>query len=651
MQGIFQALKRAIVSFCFYLLLLMVFRLFFIGWMYDYIGAGAGPSAVWQASFFGFRLSLKTAWVLTAFTGGPALAAAVFSRSLGWRVYRQLTKTALAVLSVLNVARYPYYRQFHTGFNQLLFNAPNEDITALLMSLVREFYLPVRLLGALLLAWLLYRLWRWAVTRELSWLTPEGRFARIAFVAVFLFIGRLSYYGGTLDWESELGWENAGVTNDKLLNEAVLDDLQAVYRGYTLNSRLLACNGLSFTPDEIRYLAAKLVGKPPEGDELDVYLTRTAQGAQIKKPRHIFLIVAESYANWPLLPEYEKLSVANGMKQLIDAADSDYSGTLLPNGGYTVSAMTGVVTGLADANLYLTTMPEAYKEPYPTAAAPQMKRLGYTTSFWYPGPPAWEGVGEFTKAQGFDHFYSSGDIEGTPDSVWGFDDAALFERVLQGISDTPGFNVIMTVSNHAPFSMDLAAAGIDTGAIKKALPPDRQEDETLIRELGHFKYADRELARFIGRVKERYPDSLILVVGDHADRYNIEKQPRDYERCAIPLIITGQGVHKGLLLKDAAGSHIDILPTIIELIAPEGFVYQSLGESLTRSARRGVNYEFWLTHTAMGNANISPLIAHHFDGSPAEIDNTAMQDYINAVRSISWWRAKYGSRIEAREEK
>lgn len=121
-----------------------------------------------------------------------------------------------------------------------------------------------------------------------------------------------------------------------------------------------------------------------------------------------------------------------------------------------------------------------------------------------------------------------------------------------------------------------------------------------------------------------------------------------YERYGIPFIITGKGIHKGTLLPDAAGSQIDIMPTIYELIAPKGFSYMAVGSSLTRTNRQGVNYGFFITRHAIGKADTVPLVPEAVDGGePPTIDQQAMEDYINGVRSVSWWRPKYGAILDA----
>ena len=651
-MGILKGLK----VFVFYLAVLSVFRMFFIFWMASYMGAGTGSHDVLTAIWRGTRLSMQTAGALTLVSFVPG-----FLLHYLWPRWERccvlvLNAILLVPLSILYVASFPFYRQFHANFNQMLFTGANDDLYALLITMVQQYYLPVRLAGALLLAYVLWRILRAFLDNEffenlfvgmrlprlVRWL------GRLAFLYLTYIVVLLGIFGGSLGWQTSVNWENAGVTKDEFLNEAILDNVQACYRAYSLNERMLACNGLDFTTDDIRTLAAKLANKPADTDDLDVYLTREAQGAQIEKPKQVVVIVSESFANWPLLDKYKDIPISQGMRSLIAEDDTDYCPTFLPNGASTVSAVTGVVTGFADANLYLTTMPESFAAPYPTASAPQMQKLGYDTNFWYAGPSTWERIGAFTQAQGFAHFYSRGDFGDVPGSVWGCEDEVLYEKVLAGLdADTPSFNVVLNASNHSPYDLDLDAKGFDREAVREALPEDHQQDEELLKELGHYWYADRELAKFVKEIKEKCPDSLIVIVGDHADRYNIDKTPTTYERYGIPFIITGRGIHKGTLLPDSAGSQIDIMPTIYELIAPQGFSYMSVGSSLTRTNRQGVNYGFFITRHAIGKADTVPLVSESVDGGEAPgLDQQAMEDYINAVRSISWWRPKYGPMLD-----
>lgn len=655
-----NCIYRGLKVFLYYLSVLSLCRLIFCLVLHEYWGPNTGWEDLLQTLWLGSRLSIQTAGILALFTAVPAGLINILSRLWSRRVESLLSGIVLTITSILFVASFPYYGQFHSRFHQLLFNAGNDDMYALFISLVQEFNLPLRLVGALLLAFCLWQ----GLKYFLAWGEAKPRTAYSLYIkasrgksiatgaamALLLYVlGRLIVFGGSWGWETALEWENVGVTKDSFMNEAILDDYQAIYRGYRMNNRMLACNGLNFTAEQIQQLAGELAGRSADSNNLDDYLRREAQGAQVAKPKQIFLIVSESYANWPLLDKYSQLHIADGMKGIIAGEDADYCNAMLPNGASTISALTGVTTGLADANLYLTTMPESFKQPYITAIAPQMEKLGYITNFWYAGPATWERIGAFTEAQGFQRFYGRGDMpEEAEGSVWGCDDEYLYAQVLQKVSpDTSSFNVILNVSNHSPYTVDVAAKGFDADKLRQALPPEAAKDDCLVNELGHYWYADRELAGFVKNLKEKYPDCLVLIVGDHADRYNIDKQPSMYERYVVPFVVTGAGVHKGILLPDSAGSQIDIGPTIIEMVAPKGFVYYAIGSSLTRSNRQGVNYGFWITRDFMGEADRIPLEPVQIEGSQGRpINEPALQHYIDAVRSISWWRPKYGSVLD-----
>ena len=70
---------------------------------------------------------------------------------------------------------------------------------------------------------------------------------RLAFLYLTYIVVLLGIFGGSLGWQTAVNWENAGVTKDEFLNEAILDNVQAIYRAYNLNERMLACNCLLYT--------------------------------------------------------------------------------------------------------------------------------------------------------------------------------------------------------------------------------------------------------------------------------------------------------------------------------------------------------------------------------------------------------------------
>lgn len=637
---------KIIKTFVFFWLLLCIYRIIFIGGMHEYIAVDSDFSLIFTAIYSGAKLSLQTAGVLTLCML-ISLVAAGFSKRLRW--FRQVCSfCVLFITTLLFIARFPFYQQFHSGFNQMIFTAMHEDVYALFISLIEEFHLPLKLCIVVLLVCVLNYIFNKFIDKKwgfFKWSKLKSKYRLIILLIGVYLLATLSLYGGGWSWKSGVNWENAGITNDTFLNESILDDYQAIYRAYANQMRMEACNGLSFSAQNVRDLAKSLTNKDG-GNDLSIYLAKEATGAKIEKPKHIFVIVSESYANWPLLDKYSNLHIADNMKKIIAEDDTIYTSHMLPSGSSTVGALMTMVTGMANSNLYLTTMPEALANPYITATAPQMKNLGYETSFWYAGPATWENIQEFTLAQGFDNFYSRGNIDpNATGSVWGADDEYLYDAIFKQIDDNKmTFSVILNTSNHSPFNIDLEKEGFDASKVIEGLPDKEKNNQELIKELGHFWYADKMASDFINKVKAKYPDSLFIFVGDHADRYNIDKVPTMYERYSVPLIITGKGIQKDLLPEDMAGSQIDIMPTVIDLIAPEGFTYYSVGKSLSEN-KLGQSYAFWITADAIGNTDDLVEKPQYFNREVLP-DRTVLENYINGVRAISWWLGKYGTIID-----
>jgi len=637
---------KIIKTFVFFWLLLCIYRIIFIGGMHEYIAVDSDFSLIFTAIYSGAKLSLQTAGVLTLCML-ISLVAEGFSKRLRW--FRQVCSfCVLFITTLLFIARFPFYQQFHSGFNQIIFTAMHEDVYALFISLIEEFHLPLKLCIVVLLVCVLNYIFNKFIDKKwgfFKWSKLKSKYRLIILLIGVYLLATLSLYGGGWSWKSGVNWENAGITNDTFLNESILDDYQAIYRAYANQMRMEACNGLSFSAQNVRDLAKSLTNKDG-GNDLSIYLAKEATGAKIEKPKHIFVIVSESYANWPLLDKYSNLHIADNMKKIIAEDDTIYTSHMLPSGSSTVGALMTMVTGMANSNLYLTTMPEALANPYITATAPQMKNLGYETSFWYAGPATWENIQEFTLAQGFDNFYSRGNIDpNATGSVWGADDGYLYDAIFKQIDDNKmTFSVILNTSNHSPFNIDLEKEGFDASKVIEGLPDKEKNNQELIKELGHFWYADKMASDFINKVKAKYPDSLFIFVGDHADRYNIDKVPTMYERYSVPLIITGKGIQKDLLPEDMAGSQIDIMPTVIDLIAPEGFTYYSVGKSLSEN-KLGQSYAFWITADAIGNTDDLVEKPQYFNREVLP-DRTVLENYINGVRAISWWLGKYGTIID-----
>lgn len=661
MAAFYDAVQRDIKLFAFILLTLCVYRAYFMFYMAGYLSPSAGTDDVLLALLTGLRLSLKTAGAVTlpAFVlcslpllALPRLAPVLRRLRFCW------SGLAALVFAVLFQARFPFYRQFQTSFNMQVAAGLNDDAAVLAEMMLREYGLLWRLCIALLLtAVSLYVLRSLLLVRRtyaLPALHSGVQRAVFSLGLLFLFAAAFVFvrFGGSFTYAGGVNWENAGVTSDAFLNECILDDGQALYRVRSMHKRLKSGDIVGVDKEHVRALAVEAAGHAElSADTLTPYLTRTAQGARIPKPRHIFIVLGETYAQWPMLETYAALHAADGIKGLIREPNAYYSRRFMPNGDFTSIAITGLVTGLSEVNQHVNYVARSLREAYPTAMAPQFKRLGYAVDFWYGGVPSWEGMDRFSIAQGFDHFYGYPDFHAEKVNAWGTSDEQLFSALFQHLADEPPtVHLIMTVSNHPPYNIDVAAEGFDLARARAetAQLPNVDDPDQLALELGHYWYMDKIVTQFVHETMKKYPDSLFVITGDHAVRMNPSRTPTMYEYQSVPLVLYGQGVTPAVLAPDVVGGHTNIVPTLIELIAPAGFSYVSIAPSLTENNMGAAfNRDYFLTRSVMGRVNTkeTELLPGAAEEDPAAAYDL-LQRRMAILRTLSWQLIEHGDSLE-----
>ena len=656
-----DAAQRDLKLFAFILLTLCVYRAYFMFYMSGYMMPSTGVADIVLALVTGLRLSLKTA-------GAIALPAFVFC-SLPLLIARRLSSILLRLrlvwgslavfaFAVLFQARFPFYRQYQTGFHLQVAAGMNDDIPTIFSMLVQEYGFVWRFALALLLTavsiYLLHKLLCVRGTYPLPAL--RSRTQSVGFSLCFLLIFAVLFvfvrFGGSFTYAHGVNWENAGVTGDAFLNECILDDGQALYRVHSMRKRLKSGDVVGVEKENVRALARAAAGHGDlTSDTLTPYLTRTAQGARIPQPRHIFIVLGETYAQWPMLEKYAALHAADGIKALTAEPNAYYSRRFMPNGDFTSIAITGLVTGLSEVTRHVNYEPRSLREVYPTAMAPQFKRLGYAVDFWYGGVPSWEGMDRFSRAQGFDHFYGYPDFHAEKVNAWGTSDAQLFAALGQHLAEEPPtVHLIMTVSNHPPYDIDVAAEGFDleNARAQAAKIPNVDDPDQLALELGHYYYMDKIVTNFVHETLAKYPDSLFVLTGDHAVRMNPSRTPTMYEYQSIPFVLYGQGVTPAVLAPDVVGGHTNIVPTLIELIAPAGFSYVSIAPSLTENNMGAAfNRDYFLTRSVMGrvNAKETELLPGAAEEDPAAAYDL-LQRRMAILRTLSWQLIEHGDSLE-----
>ncbi len=633
--------------FVFVLILLEIYRGLFIFLMSNYMGAETGSAQIMTAMFAGLRLSLKTA-------GAVTLISFVLVTIVGLRSRLRLLVGIVAslIFSLLFMLRFPYYRAFQSNFGLEVVQGFHDDLWSIIVTMFQEYGILWRFLAAIVLTLACIAvLSRLLLIKTIPLPALDGKFKIVGFGAllvagIFLF-GLFVRFGGSFTYGGGINWENAAVTSDDFLNECILDDGQALYRARAMAKRMEAGEISGVDPNKI-FESAQIVAvnKNLTEKNLAPYLERKAAGQRIATPKHIFIILGETFMQWPMLGKYDELLVAEGIKSLIAEDKCYYSRNFMPNGDFTSTAITGLVTGLPDVNIKVNYQARTYDKLYITSMAAPFKELGYKVDFWYGGMPGWDSIGKMSLAQGFDNFYGCPDYNAPKQTTWGTKDENLFNALLAHLEgEPPTVHLIMTTTNHPPYNLDLAAEGFDLNATIEKLKkfPNVDDVNQLAVELGHYWYMDEVITNFVRKVSKKFPESIFVVTGDHAVRCDPSTHPTIFENQSVPFVIYGAGITKNILPPDVVGDHISIVPTLIELIAPKDFAYYSIAPSLFNSDGVGFNNSTFLTSKVAGQIDSDDveLLPHVASNELNDVNLTSEREQatqiIGAMRTVAWW--------------
>lgn len=596
--------------FVFLLGVLSLYRVLFIYFFRGELAGAASCGEVWLALWYGFRLSLKTAaaFIIPTFVLGTLLRQ-VFPKLPSLKIKFYIGAIEIFILSLLFQTRLPYYKEFHNAFDPFIFNTFNDDVLAIADSAIKQYNAPLRILAGLLAAAALSWLWKkWLSARLLPKNFPNGVKHKALIVwSIIIFIPIFAVYmrhGGSFNYNGSIYWKNSARMSSHLLNEAILDDVQALYKASRIHRNLRKIQNADYTSEEIRRTLSDLAGANYASSSLLPFLEKTARGTPEEQPEHIFLIIGETYMLWPMLEQYSYLGAAEGMKALASSENGAMLKHFLPAANGTMFGLASIVWGLPEINIQGFSQASALK-PYETSLAVQLKKLGYETRFFYGGFPSWENVGVFMSAQGFDKAYYKGSYAGLPANAWGTEDRYFLERTKELFDGKkPSFNVILTSSNHPPLTVDLDQEPEikSEEAYAEILPPALAGDKDLIAKLRHFEYSDKYISAFIKDMSAKYPNSLFIFTGDHAQRWTVNPTPGVFEKTAVPLIIYGSGVKKDIFEEGAAASHKDIAALTLELAAPKGFVYYAFG-GFPSKENIGLHNVYWIKDGCVGEIN------------------------------------------------
>ncbi|MDR0408296.1 MAG: LTA synthase family protein [Campylobacteraceae bacterium] len=601
-------------------------------------------SEIWLSLWYGLRLSLKSAaWIMLlgfAFCALPHILWVKYPENNARKIWYSISIVILTVLFFIKVS---YYKIFNSSFDVMLINGAHDDFGAIMDTAVKEYgllwKLPLALIVVILLIFVFLKVSNF---KTFSLRINSKKTLAIYGIATFILLSIFAVfirYGGAFNYANSITWENAARLKSNLLNEAILDDIQALYRVKSIYKRSKSEAEANITVENLQKQIA-ILGANQYADTIDDAFLREVKVQRLpKKPLNVVFILGETYALWPFLEKYQNLSLVQNGLELQNSPNSLSTDTMLSRGSGTISAINGFLTGLIDVGIYENYEVESFRAPYATGIAYIMKNLGYKSVFWYGGFEKWQNIKAFVLSQDFDEFHSASEFEYAGGNSWGTPDKILFERVRDYMIEhgkEMTFHFILTTSNHPPYTIDVAKEGFDAKHLKSALPPEIDNDDKTLNALGHIWYADQAIGNFIKDTLIVEPNTFFAITGDHAERFSFIKNVDTKTLSAVPAIFYAKGIKKGWFMEARVGSHTQMIPTLVELIGEKGHKYSSILPSLFDDTNEAFNYRLWAKNDEVGKIS--------------DRNETSETLKWTAARTISLWRIKNGNKIYTKKE-
>jgi phosphoglycerol transferase MdoB-like AlkP superfamily enzyme len=170
-----------------------------------------------------------------------------------------------------------------------------------------------------------------------------------------------------------------------------------------------------------------------------------------------------------------------------------------------------------------------------------------------------------------------------------------------------------------------------------------------LKMLGHLWYADKCLGDLVKRTEAKLTRPLFAFTGDHYGRKFINARPDYFESSGVPFILYGKDVLRGINIPPgAAGAHIDIPPTLIELAAPKGFEYHSVGQDLLAPRKEFLGIGFFKVIGKdfifdVKGSRVYPLPGKELPEKLPDVNE--LKATFDHTYGVGWWRVRRGEKF------
>ena len=531
--------------------------------------------------------------------GGGALTYKLASFCTKFTLFFATFSSFLIIISAL--INFYYFATYHTKIDIFIFGLKDDDTEAILRIIWADYPALTILLASGLFAFLCFKLSRKILNLTLPNLAQiQGKFAFLLAFVLNLSLVALVFIGirgsvGTFP----LREDEHHISANPLINHISTNPIIAfawAYQHYKEQE--------SFAPIDETHLKALQ-------DELFPIFRANSSKQNLKQPNVIVVLMESFGSNLLLLDDEKDFDLLMSFRKDFEAGKTKRKGqsdftfvNFLSGQNGTAGSFASLFFLSPSANISLSSVKNKALPLTPFAV---YQKAGYEVVYITSGNRSWQNFGDYISALGANAVYDSNFLaQHYPQSkefqnVYGVGDEFAYKFALELLQNAtkPLFVVILTTSNHPPYSLPLnfATPKYDIEG-KKAFF--RQDSVEKIRtSVSAFSYASNAFGEFITRVKaSSFKDNTIVAMsGDHIYR-DLKAYDNAVLNHAVPFYLYVPNAYtkdfaarKFDFAPDKLGSHKDIFPTLYALSLNE-CEFLSLGGRNLFDTKADARYNF-----------------------------------------------------------
>lgn len=535
------------------------------------------------ALLMGLRFDLKMS----------AIATLLLFPLLGWRwrmsaVVVKVWATLFALLAVINFYYYGFYK---LPIDSVIFGLADDDTVAVLHTIWRDFPMLQIAVVLTLAVWSANAAALRVGQHALRWLQHHWVRAWHLLLVPVLLVVVLMVGKGTLKGMA-LQLDNITATSKPFLNNVIPNGVTALYNAWDayrtstdIGEEDAGLKTLGFENYQAAALAYGIQATRPEA----VQHALMAAGHTQPNGKNLVFFQMESWSAEPFKYQSKDMDVLAGLNDKLNSAwlfdnfDAAHHGT---HPALEAILFNTPVTPITNGK---------YRHVQLDWGVPfAFKKADYDTVFVTSGQSGWRELNRVLLTQSFDEVIDAATLRakypGAEGGIWGVWDAYMFryieERLAQQPKNRPLFIYAMSTTNHPPYELpsDYKPFAFD---INKW--PGDKGSEHLIPNLQTYRYANDELAKFVGAVQSGPAGArtLIAATGDHNVRTFGQYATPESQilRQQVPFIVWGAGKLSCPNALHQAASHLDMFPTLFPLLGiGEGYLMTGRNLSVCPSA-------------------------------------------------------------------